>query len=496
MTLYLLYCRPQAKYEIQFMLFYLDKFSNRQFSEHCAMTKIIIKMFVFCFTFFLASAISSIACPRYSWTEYKSVVEGPWSFVIERDSGKPTVEGTIRRYTEYRCSDGNEVEFRTSRNGTASTTRSVLNEYKFLRSFSESCEQECNSKNVILQVKYRNRRPNSIWYLLGEVAYLYKNCDKLYWTNWIETTNCNSSRNWDYVRHCENCDRDKVDEKYCDGNSTVQEDCQPVWGEWNEEGPCVVTGCNPTTGERVKRRKCLYGDGSETINYELCSNNSEIVTEQCTNNTLPNNCTADTSSATESDNTSLYEYIGIGVALVLIVILCLLLAVVLYRRQKYRTNSTPNQNPSTLELSVARSIATGLNVFGREQSVVPNRYDYGQMPRSHEYELEKPVGRPIYENSEPEFSKANDLGQLSASHAYELEQSVVPNAYECDQQEELNEYKYASSMPHGANPPALSLPTYSTVQKHGKSTEESNEYSSLTRTIPVAESEYARLSPR
>ena len=73
---------------------------------------------------------------------------------------------------------------------------------------------------------------------------------------------------------------------------------------------------------------------------EMCSNDSAMVTEQCTNNTLPINCIGDTSSPCESnsissnpissDNTSLDNaslYIGIGVELALIVFLGILLAV-------------------------------------------------------------------------------------------------------------------------------------------------------------------------
>ena len=222
------------------------------------MTKMLTKMFVFFSTFFLASSKSSIICPQYSWTAYKTVVEGHWSFVTERVSGKPTVEVTIRRDTQYRCSDDNEVEFNTSRNGNTSAGQEVLGNYGFDWHFSRKCEQKCNRQNAILVVEYMIKRINSGWYRLGEVTYLYKNCDKLYWTNWIETTNCSLSRHRNYVRYCEDCDGDKVDEKHCNGNSTMQEDCQPIWSEWIEVGPCVVTGCSLTTGERKKRRALVW----------------------------------------------------------------------------------------------------------------------------------------------------------------------------------------------------------------------------------------------
>ena len=404
--------------------------------------------------------------------------------MIEKVDGKPIVEVTIRRDTQYRCLDDNEVEFNTSRNGNTLAAQMVLSNYGFGWHFSRKCEQKCNRQNAILVVEYMIKRINSPWYTLGNVTYLYKNCDKLYWTNWIEITNCSLSRHRNYVRNCEDCDGDEVDKKHCDGNSTMQEDCQPIWGEWTEERSCVVSGCNPTTGERVKRRECLYGDGSDTMNYELCSNTSAIVTEQCTNNTLPIECSANTASL----------YIGIGVALVLIVILFIFLEVTLYYRRKGQTNSTPNQNPNTHELPITRSIATVPNGFGCEQSVVLRRYDCEQMASSQEYTIKQPVKRPVFENFQSRFSGANECGQQSASHAFELEQSVEPSAYKFKQREKLNEYE--SNMPHGANPPTVSQSAYSTVQKHGKSTEGSNEYSSLAKTIPVTESEYSRLSPR
>ena len=461
------------------------------------MAKMMTKIFVLFFTFFLASAERAITCSTYFLTEYKTVVEGPWLFVIESDSYTPTVNRTIRRNTEYRCSDDNDVEFFTTRDGYTGADQWVLEKYYFRQLFSEICEDECDSKIVMTQVEYQLWYSHT-WKLLGKFTYLYKNCDKLYWTNWIETTNCSFSRHRNFMRFCEDCDGDSVEDIYCNGNSTMQEICQPTWGEWIKEGPCVVTSCNPKAGEQIKSRVCVYGDGSKAAN-ELCSNHSAMVTEQCTNNTLQINCIANVSSPTESnsilsdpissdntlfDNTSLY--IGIGVALTLIVLLCILLAVVLYCRQKYRTNSTPSQNNNTHELpAVTRPIANELNGLNRDQSVVPSPYDCDQIPSSHEYELEQPISQPMSKNSQHEFSRV-----------IELKKSVIPNAYEFEQQENLNEYEYASNMPQGANRPAVSQPTFSTVQKHGKFVEESIEYSSLARTNPVAESEYSTLSSR
>ena len=91
----------QAKSKIQFCFYHLDKFSTGQFSVDSILTNMNTKMFLFFFTSFLASSKSSIICPNYLWPDYKNVVDGPWSFVIESDCKEPVVNLTIRRDTQY-----------------------------------------------------------------------------------------------------------------------------------------------------------------------------------------------------------------------------------------------------------------------------------------------------------------------------------------------------------------------------------------------------------
>ena len=237
--------------------------------------------------------------------------------MIERDSGKLSEAFSILRYTQYWGSDDTELQFNTSRNGIFSSTQWAHNEYEPFRYFSGSCEQECNSQNVSLRVGYRNKRDNSMLYLLEKVTYLYKNCDKLYWTNWIETTNCSLSRHRDYVRYCEDCDGDEVDEKHCDGNSTMHEDYQYFWSSWIE-GDCVVTGCNPTVSERVRTRKCLNGDGKEATHSKLCSNQSiAIMKDQCISMKLPSDC--EQFSSNNSNNAGVYIGVCVGLLFILLV---------------------------------------------------------------------------------------------------------------------------------------------------------------------------------
>ena len=259
---------------------------------------------------------------------------GQWGGAIAPPPGYATGR------TLYRCSLDSKVEFDTSRTRNIFTAQWVRNKYEFFWSLSESCEQECNKQNVSLQVAYRNKRINSTaGSLLGKVTYLYKNCDKLYWTNWIETTNCSLLRHWDYTRYCEDCDGDEVDEKHCNGNSTMQEDCQLIWSSWIE-GDCVVTGCNPTVWERVRTRKCLYGDGKEATQSELCFHQSTTMKKQCNAIKLPSECEQYPSN--NSDNTGVY--IGVGVGLFLLILVSLLFCC---WRKKQQNIADRNKHSST-----------------------------------------------------------------------------------------------------------------------------------------------------
>ena len=112
------------------------------------MTKMITKHFCFVFTM-ISFSRSDVICPQHRWAEYKTAVEGPWSFVMEiYDSVRPVVNRTICRVTDYRCSNDNDVEFRTNREGQTSGPYWVHNSNIFSQSFSGTCEEECDSQNV------------------------------------------------------------------------------------------------------------------------------------------------------------------------------------------------------------------------------------------------------------------------------------------------------------------------------------------------------------
>ena len=117
----------------------------------------MIVKFIFYFSSLITSSRSAIICPRYLWTEYKTVVDGPWSFMIERDHNEPVLQWTIRRETQYQCWSDNDVEFHTTHQGYTRANQWVLDKYNFYQSFSEVCKEECDSQNVTVLTGYRHR---------------------------------------------------------------------------------------------------------------------------------------------------------------------------------------------------------------------------------------------------------------------------------------------------------------------------------------------------
>ena len=191
----------------------------------------------------------------------------------------------------------------------------------------------------------------------GKNSYLRKNCDKLYWTNWIKTTSCATSLRIIRRRSCVDCNGDALEQKLCDatGHAVKETDCIHFRGSWTE-GPCVTTGCN-SVGERVRTRQCLNDEGLDAIDVMLCSNGNEsaIMAEECINATIPAECLPQTSSGTANSDITGF-YIGIEVAVALIVVLCILHVSVryqLHKSQKFPPNNTANPNLPSYEFANA-----------------------------------------------------------------------------------------------------------------------------------------------
>ena len=377
---------------------------------------------------FICLSRCMITCPS-SLRNYKVVEEGSWSFIIP-DNNQVNASFSITRDTDYYCFDSVNVIFHTTRRMHSSVDKRH-GYYKFLESSFGPCGQQCNSKNVSIILSYRNR-DWSTWYRwsgskrLGEFVYLNKNCDKLYWTVWTELSNCSTLDRFIYARQCVDCDGEAVIATYCDEDELKYIKCHHFWSEWVVMGQCNVIGCN-STGNRIRKRQCLYGEGSETKNVQLCStylNESDVMIEQCNNTNLALNCTQ------SSSNTSNFVgvYIGIGFAAFLFIhlifsfISCIDLKYFCHKTDQSISNDTINQtdqNPSPYEIAtespstrqgnnaIERIETAESNVYFQKEETLPNAYDsiqpkepelYVQIPtnggksiRSNEYRNQQPI---------------------------------------------------------------------------------------------------------
>ena len=309
---------------------------------------------------------SGIICPKQSWTPLKNVTEeGSWSFSIPTNysMSKTMVQVKMYKFIRYRCSNEEKLELSASQGFRYSREdRGKIEQKLNFTTSVETCKLGCNATanigfcnlecisdvEVPLTVEVRHSRSmiggcNKAcrhWEDNGQFTYLYKNCNKLYWSSWTETSNCTSSAQTTFKRSCVDCDGDGVQPKYCKGNFTKQTQCQPIWGPWGEAGQCAVIFCN-STGERVRSRLCLHGNGSESPDPQLCSNQSAIVKEQCFGDAKQQATAcqqAQSAEGGESDKTGVYIYTGIAVLLSLV--FGLGLAAVRWRcHQKLQVNS-------------------------------------------------------------------------------------------------------------------------------------------------------------
>ena len=250
----------------------------------------IRKIFLYHVLFTLALCTSTLKCPN-SWTVYKVVDEKSWTLTSSsRNSGKCG----IQRTTRYKCSNDYAIEFSTERKLFHKRYNWKLADMKcFIYEFNlKSCKDNCKSKNVNVERRHQTKGGRTYlndsfsdyiegwtqWTFFDNVPLLLKNCDKLYWTSWVEKTTCTLSLQKLYSRSCVDCDNHRVHYNYCDADHTKQENCNHFWSEWTE-GPCVLTACN-SRGELTKNRQCLFGDNKEASDH-LCSNSLTVLKEDC-----------------------------------------------------------------------------------------------------------------------------------------------------------------------------------------------------------------------
>ena len=310
-----------------------------------------------------------------------------------------------------------------------------------------------------IRLRYYTRSKNNSgnrnrWKYLatGENSYLRKNCEKLYWTNWIKTTNCATSLRIMSRRSCVDCDGDALEQKICDatGRAVEEADCNNFWGNWTE-GLCVTTSCT-TVGELVRTRLCLYDEGLEAINVMLCSNGNQsaIMSEECINATIPAECLPQTSSGT-GDSNNMGFYIGIRVAVALIVVLCILHVLVRYQRHKspqFPPNNTANPNLPSYEFANATvKTSQDLDNVSRpvelSQQHPADAYHFANPTTSENHQsiddlisakqnkpeiesVEKPVA---YDIAQIDRSNAQRFVQVPDQDVYEISTPGDPNVY-------------------------------------------------------------------
>ena len=422
-----------------------------------------IMLIEFSFLMLFICLSKCITCPQYSLKPYKDFTEGRWSFIIP-DNNQVNASFSITRDTDYYCFNLVNVRFRTRRRLQFNVNKRH-DYYEVFGSSLGTCGQQCNSKNVSIKLSYRNR-DWSTWFgwseskRLGEFVYLIKNCDKLYWTAWTEMSNCSTLHRSIYTRQCVDCDGEAVNATYCDGDESKYIECHHFWSEWAVMGQCNVIGCN-STGNRIRKRQCLYGEGIEATNVQLCStylNESSVLIEQCDNTNLALNCTQSTS------NTSNFNgfYVGIGVVATLIFALFISLAVLNYFRHKNDksisndvTNQT-NQNFSLYEMAIEspstrQGIQTAeLNVYFQIEETLQNAYKGMQ-----------PIDPELYQQVMTNGVK-----------------TVISTEYENQQTTENN------------------TPLYSTVQNPVVKKEHAEVYSTLDKPNKLQDSDYSSLGPR
>ena len=187
------------------------------------------------------------------------------------------------------------------------------------------------------------------------------------------------------------CDGEAVIATYCDGDELKYIECHHFWSEWVVIGQCNVIGCN-SIGNRIRKRQCLYGEGIDATNVQLCStylNESDVMIEQCDNTNLALNCTQ------SSSNTSNFIgfYVSIGVVATIIFALVIAVTVFKYFRNKTgqtSSNDTTNQtdqnfspyemateSPSTRQdnNAIERIETAESNVFFQKEKTLPNAYN-------------------------------------------------------------------------------------------------------------------------
>ena len=434
---------------------------------------------------------------------YKSVLEGPWFFTIPNRQPIEFVKFVVNRTMQYSQCYYNFVNFRTERELSHSVRESVESTHKFFGQIYY-CNENCMNKIYTIYVWYQYRSITSrllrsewnerkqqfawsdwsSWIYLNKDQHFHKKCDKLYWTSWAMSTSCKRSFKSSYTRSCVDCDEDSVQSRYCQGLSTKQTQCHHFVSDWSEPGPCKIIGCNKT-GEHVRRRKCLYGDGTnETSNFQLCLNQISVKSEKCHSTQQKDECQVHWSGWDEIEPCLVYGCNTTGERV---------------RRRKclykdeteaYDIQLCSNQSTTMRELcvnttysekcqqSLANNTTNNVGIFvGIGTTVVLLAVVCIAFAISKHYrnKVEQlPSNYVMYQNSSVFESAAN--GKSEAIQAANPKKQVIPSVYEMEQT--LEQVPEAS---------------YCTIQDSKKAADQNNFYSSISKPTEMPENDYSTL---
>ena len=382
------------------------------------------------------------ACPNY-WTSLKNISEGSFNssddyqFNIEQRINYKCDGGKIKLRTKISISssdipDGYKEHYKISKKCTNRCNNKKGTVTVLLRRWYEFG-------------RWSGWVFWSSWSKWSTFPYVIKNCDKLYWASWTEIVNCSISREQRYARKCVDCEgEDFKFQNNCPGETTKIKQCYPSWSTWvtrnfsatncnlTEEstktwdcffenktkafsanlclknlknanisckpkwgnlkvlcrpfwskwmtGTCFGVNCN-STGERVRTRNCLYGDGSKSSTIKLCSNQSSIKTEQCI--TDFSNCSY-VQSASHAKESSFLINFGISVTICIISIVIIIIVIFLRKNKKLKRNclklgclntSQNKSNNQSLSINEIYNIKPVNNIDLNNQSQFPELAD-------------------------------------------------------------------------------------------------------------------------
>ena len=259
------------------------------------------------------------------WQSYKTINEGPYQggtliFRVER-----SIQICVNSKTIYQIRTTRKLILPLSAVWVCQSTNNF-----------GDCSGSCSSKIVIIPITCTSTNLVSTTVSFN---YYNKNCDKIYRSNWNQVTNCSNSRSRVFTRTAKDCDQQPFPSDY-NVNGYIkkkEEPCQPMWNEW------VTVFCNSTNNtmkEQVRTRKCLYGDGSETNNTRLCSNESAIITNgtcfpattQLFDRKRPDDQTLN--KTMEINENSRFIYIAAGVFFLVFTVIGIAILIIRFRHHK------------------------------------------------------------------------------------------------------------------------------------------------------------------